>query len=75
MQTRPLSLRAFDDRGMIVAAELADGSEMAGAVERLLADDRAAYVHAHFAQRGCYAARIDRCATGSSAGRSSETSA
>ncbi len=61
LQTRPLSLRAFDDRGMIVAAELADGSQMAAAVERLLADDRAAYVHAHFAQRGCYAARIDRC--------------
>ena len=51
LQTRPLSLRAFDDRGMIVAAELADGSEMAAAVERLLADNRAAYVHAHFAQR------------------------
>ena len=74
LQTRPLSLRAFDDRGMIVAAELVDGSDMAAAVERLLADDRAAYVHAHFAQRGCYAARIDRCASGSSAGRSSETS-
>jgi len=75
LRTRPLSLRAFDDQGMIVAAELTDGSEMAAAVERLLADDRAAYVHAHFAQRGCYAARIDRFVTGSSAGRSSETSA
>jgi len=75
LRVRPLSLRAFDDRGMMVAAELVDGSEMAVAVKRLLADERAAYVHAHFAQRGCYAARIDRFMTGSLAGQSSETSA
>ena len=75
LRVRPLSLRAFDDRGMIVAAELVDGSEMAAAAERLLADERAAYVHAHFAQRGCYAARIDRCVPGSSAGHSSEAMA
>jgi hypothetical protein len=60
LRSRPLSLRAFDERGMIVGAELTDGAEMAPAVERLLADRRAAYVHAHFARHGCYAARVDR---------------
>jgi hypothetical protein len=72
LRTRPLSLRAFDDRGMIVGAELADGPEMAEAVERLLADERVDYVHAHFARQGCYAARIDRLETGPKAGRPSE---
>ena len=60
LRTRPLSLRAFDDGGMIVGAELTDGLEIAAAIERLLADHRTAYVHAHFARQGCYAARVDR---------------
>ena len=29
-------------------------------VERLLCIDGAAYLHAHFARRGCFAARIDK---------------
>ncbi len=30
------------------------------AIERLFANPEAAYIHAHYAKRGCYAARIDR---------------
>jgi uncharacterized protein DUF1203 len=30
------------------------------AIATLLADSRAAYLHAHFAKFGCYAARIER---------------
>ncbi|MBV8651834.1 MAG: DUF1203 domain-containing protein [Alphaproteobacteria bacterium] len=57
---RQLSLRAFDDQAMIVAADLVDGKALAPALERLLADPAAAYVHIHFAKFGCYAARADR---------------
>ena len=55
-----LSLRAFDTAGMMVAADLAPTADLAEAVERLLADPAVAYVHAHYAGAGCYAARIDR---------------
>jgi hypothetical protein len=33
---------------------------MAKAVERLFANPRSAYIHVHYARRGCYAARVDR---------------
>lgn len=57
---RPLSLRAFDVDHMMVAADLVDGSAAAPAIERLFDDPRAAYIQAHYALRGCYAARIER---------------
>jgi hypothetical protein len=57
---RSLSLRAFDDQGMIVAAELVEGRDLADGLEKLFAHPAAAYVHIHFAKFGCYAARADR---------------
>jgi hypothetical protein len=60
MRRRLLSLRAFDGGGMMVDADVVDGREVEPLIARLLADPRAAYVHAHYARRGCYAARIDR---------------
>lgn len=55
-----LSLRAFDDGGMMIDAELATTAELPDAIERLLANPATAYLHAHYAGAGCYAARIDR---------------
>lgn len=55
-----LSLRAFDDEGMMVDAEVAPRDEMRATIERMLENPRAAYLHAHYAGAGCYAARIDR---------------
>jgi hypothetical protein len=60
LRGRFLSLRAFDDDGMMVDAELVQGAELEGAIERLFATPGAAYIHAHNAGRGCYSARIDR---------------
>jgi hypothetical protein len=60
LTSRTLSLRAFDDRAMIVAADLVEGDDLGAALERLLAGSNAAYVHIHFAKYGCYAARADR---------------
>jgi hypothetical protein len=60
MRRRLLSLRAFDAQGMMVDADVVDGREVEPLIERLLADERTAYVHAHYARRGCFAARIER---------------
>ncbi|MBL8833415.1 MAG: DUF1203 domain-containing protein [Rhodospirillales bacterium] len=60
MRPRLLSLRAFDAAGMIVDADIADGQAVEPVIERLLADRRAEYLHAHYAKFGCYAARIER---------------
>ena len=59
-ELRMLSLRAFDAAGDMVDADLTDGRDVEAAIERLFGDPAAAYIHAHYAKRGCYAARIDR---------------
>ena len=60
MRRRLLSLRAFDAQGTMVDADVVDGRDVEPLIERLLANPMAAYVHAHYAKRGCYAARIER---------------
>ena len=60
MRARPLSLRAFDASGLMVDGDLVDGAEAEGLIERLLAGPQVAYIHAHYAKRGCYAGLIER---------------
>lgn len=60
IRIRPISLRAFDTAGMMVDAELADGADLEPLISRFLASESVAYLQAHYAKRGCYAARIER---------------
>ena len=60
MRVRPISLRAFNDLGEMIDADLVDGTELASRVDRMLANADVDYLHAHYAKRGCYAARIER---------------
>jgi len=60
MRTRTLSLRAFDSDDFMIDADLVDGHAAESLIARLLANPRVAYIHAHYAKWGCYAARIDR---------------
>lgn len=55
-----LSLRAYDGKALIVDAAVAQPGEAGAAIARLLERDDVAYLHAHYAGRGCYAGRIDR---------------
>lgn len=57
---RVLSLRGYDSTGMMIEADLCDGAEADELIERFFANDAVAYIHAHYARRGCFAARIDR---------------
>jgi hypothetical protein len=57
---RTLSLRGFDGAHMMIEADLAEGANAAELIERFLANPSVAYIHAHYARRGCFAARIDR---------------
>jgi hypothetical protein len=55
---RLLSVRAYDERHMLVDAEVTEGAELEGVADRLLAGE-AAYLHVHNARPGCFAARIE----------------
>jgi len=57
---RILSVRAYDKAGMMLDADVVEGKALAPLIAKLLAVDGVDYLHAHFAKRGCYAARIDR---------------
>jgi hypothetical protein len=57
---RLIALRAYDEAGMMIDAEIIAGDDVEAAALRLLADPAASFVHAHNPARGCYAARIDR---------------
>jgi hypothetical protein len=60
LRKRTLAVRAFDRNAMMVGHQLVEGTALEQAIEMLFRDPRAAYLHAHYAAPGCYAARIDR---------------
>lgn len=60
---RPLGLRAFDKTGMLSNAALAMPGNAETSIRALLADGQIAYIDAHNAAQGCFAARIERNAS------------
>lgn len=60
LKRRTISLRSFDRSHEMVDATLVEGQSLEVAIESLFSDAKAAYLHAHYAVRGCYAARIER---------------
>jgi hypothetical protein len=60
MRIRMISLRAFDAAHMMVDADLATGDDIRLLIERMLHNPEVAYLQAHYAKRGCYAARVER---------------
>lgn len=57
---RPIALRAFDDAGMLRDAALALPGMADERIRALFDNADIAYIHAHNAAHGCFAARIDR---------------
>lgn len=60
LRKRTLAVRAFDTEAMMVGWEIVDGAELETAIARAFTNQRAAYLHVHFAAPGCYAARVER---------------
>ena len=60
LRTRLLSLRSFDGAGMMVDADVSEGSAIEASISRLLSASASRYIHIHFARPGCYAAQVFR---------------
>jgi hypothetical protein len=60
IRIRPISLRAFSEDGEMVDADLVNGEAIMPLIERFFSNPDVAYLQAHYAKRGCYAARIVR---------------
>jgi Protein of unknown function (DUF1203) len=60
LRRRTLSIRAFDADHLMIEADLSEGVEAAALIESFLANESVAYIHAHYARRGCFAALVTR---------------
>ena len=60
MRVRPLSLRAFDADHQMIDADLVEGGNARETIHALFVNPRTAYIQAHYAKRGCFAAHIAR---------------
>ncbi|MBE3027712.1 DUF1203 domain-containing protein [Janthinobacterium sp. BJB1] len=60
MRLRLLSLRAYCADGMMLDAEVVEGTAIEAVIARLFGNADVSYIHVHNAKRGCYAGRIDR---------------
>jgi hypothetical protein len=60
LETRLISIRAFDDKHYMVDADVVDGSCLSESIPAMLQDPRVAYLHLHNAKPGCFAARVTR---------------
>ncbi|WP_323038434.1 DUF1203 domain-containing protein [Gemmobacter sp.] len=60
MRRRIVALRGFDDRGFILDADLAEGDAIQPLILRLFDNPDIAWIHAHYAKRGCYSGLIER---------------
>ncbi len=57
---RLISVRAYSDRGMMLAAEVRDGREVQSELERQFANPNVAYIHLHNAKPGCFSCAVVR---------------
>ena len=60
MRTRLLSLRGFDENGMMHEGDVARGDGLIPIIRRFFKNPDVAYIHVHNAGHGCYSGRIDR---------------
>lgn len=57
---RPMALRIFNQEGELIGADLDIAGDLKAKIETAFANPEAAYIHAHNAAHGCFAAEIRR---------------
>jgi len=60
VQRRTISLRAYDQAALMLAAEISAGTDVAARLDALFADPAVAFVQLHNAAHGCFSCQADR---------------
>jgi hypothetical protein len=60
LPTRLLSMRGYDENGMMLSANVVEGRQIKAQIENCFADPRINYIHLHNAGAGCYSCRVER---------------
>jgi Protein of unknown function (DUF1203) len=58
--SRVMSVRAYNDKGMMVNAAVTPGRELESQIEKFFSDAQISYLHLHNAGAGCYSCRVER---------------
>jgi uncharacterized protein DUF1203 len=58
--SRVMSVRAYNDKGMMVNAAVIPGKELESQIENFLGDAKVSYLHLHNAGAGCYSCQVER---------------
>jgi hypothetical protein len=58
--SRVMSVRAYNDKGMMVNASVTLGKELKSQIEEFFGDAKISYLHLHNAGAGCYSCRVER---------------
>jgi len=60
LNDRPIALRIFNKDGMLIGADLDTTGALTEKIDTAFENPEAAYIHAHNAKHGCFAAEIRR---------------
>ena len=60
VQTRLMSVRAYDSKHFMTDALVCAGSDVANAIQKMFGHDEVAYIHLHNANRGCFSCAVNR---------------
>jgi hypothetical protein len=60
LKGRTLSVRGYDNEGMMAGAMISPGSELEQGIARMMAEPGVDYLHIHNAERGCFLCCIRR---------------
>lgn len=60
IESRLLSVRAFNRDDEMIDADVIEGKDVSGLIATFLDNPKVAYLHLHFARRGCFAAKVTR---------------
>jgi hypothetical protein len=60
LETRLISIRAFNDRHYIIDADVVEGAKLSEAILAMLQNSSTDYLHLHNAKLGCFIARVTR---------------
>ncbi len=57
---RPVSIRGYDNRHMMVQADAVEGFESKQCVEKILSNNKVTYIQIHTTKRGCFLSNVER---------------
>lgn len=60
LRTRLIAVRGFDRDGIMLEADVCEGSDLESGIHAAFRNPAVDYIHLHYAKAGCFAARVNR---------------